>query len=489
MYKVVLLTGAVPTEINSFVRWETSDHIMIPPLGAFNCANALRNNDISCLVVNHVNYYSIEEINELLDQAVSDETLLIGISTTFLNTSKGPVTPDTTIVDRFGSWAAGFDYRVLFRLRSKFPKLKFILGGFNVVANQEYSDLDFMSLGYSEVSIVQVVNHLMHGTPIPNSYKNVFGTIVVDDREAASYDFANTVLHWQPEDVVNHTKLPIGIGRGCIFNCKFCSYPMRGKHNLDHVRTGSSIFNELQHNYKNYGIRKYTIVDDTFNDSREKLVLLRDAIKTLDFHPEFWAYIRLDLIATRIDTLDLLYDIGVRSMFFGIESLTKKTAVALGKGFSPEKQISTINFIKEKYPKITLWGSFIIGGPYESEEDITKTAIMLRDKEIRLDGWRFAPLGVKSNSNAQWPSEFDLNLEKYGYTTLGNQGTFVIWDNGHINWYRAQELQKLFHAEYMPVDWVPFFQTKEWFIENEPGSTFLPKYKQHLLDIVKSKNT
>jgi len=493
MYNVVLLTGAIAETIHDAFRWELSDDVMVPSLGAYSCANALRNNNISCLVVNHVNHYSIEEINDLLDQAVCTETLLIGISTTFLNNSYTSDLSKTSIVDRMGAWAHGFDHRVLSRLRCKFPKLKFILGGFNVSASLEYRGpdftLDFMSLGYSEVSIVQVVTHLISGTPIPNSYKNVFGTVVVDDREAASYDFANTVMHWLPEDVVNHTKLPIGIGRGCIFNCKFCSYPMRGKHNLDHVRTGSSIVSELQHNYKNYGIKKYTIIDDTFNDSREKLVSMRDAIKTLDFQPEFWAYIRLDLIATRIDTLDVLYDLGVRSMYLGIESLTKKTAMALGKGYSSEKQISTINFIKEKYPKITLWGSFIIGGPYESEEDVTETARMLRDKEIRLDGWRFIPLGIQKNPKTNWPSEFDLNWQKYGYTSLGEAGSFIIWQNDHMSRYRAFELQKIFHSEYMPADWVPFYHTKEWFIEDESGSTFLPKYKQQLLNIVRSKNT
>jgi radical SAM superfamily enzyme YgiQ (UPF0313 family) len=27
--------------------------------------------------------------------------------------------------------------------------------------------------------------------------------------------------------------LPIEIARGCIFKCKFCSYPLNGKQNLD----------------------------------------------------------------------------------------------------------------------------------------------------------------------------------------------------------------------------------------------------------------
>jgi len=494
MYQVIILTGVDPSsqwaDLSENYR---TNNAGVPPLGAFNCANALRANDISCLVVNHVTNYSIAEINQLLDSAVTDQTLMIGISSTFWNIDLDLNNVPNNfkgIVDRYKYWndQGSFDLQVLARLKKQFPKLKFVLGGFDVNANREAIGLDFMCIGYSEVSIVNIAKNLLYGTPIPKSHKNVFGTVVVDDREAASYDFANTYIHWLPEDVVNHTKLPIGIGRGCIFDCKFCSFPMRGKHNLDHVRSANSIVSELKYNYENYNIQKYIIVDDTFNDSREKLVAMRDAIKTLNFQPYFWCYARLDLIATRMDTLDLLYEMGIRSMYFGIESLSKKTAMALGKGFSPEKQIATINLIKEKYPEITLHGNFIVGGPYETVEEVTNTAVMLRDGKIHLDSWKFNVMYIHPDPKTSWPSEFDLNWAKYGYRKKDVKGDTLIWENDHMDFYQGRQLAiKLGSSEYRKSSWGNYYQMTEWYVEDESTSTFLPKYKSQLLDLIKKK--
>ncbi|MDB4318255.1 radical SAM protein [bacterium] len=488
MYNVIILAGQ---------NNPRGSNVGIPLQGPASCANALRANGISCLVVNHLPYYDIDEMNELLDHAVSNETLLIGISTTFLRPSiQGQLEHtvfqynlNNSILDKYNLWEKSFDQSVLFRLKNKFPKLKFIIGGADVHPDQEYPLLDFMCIGFSEISVVNVAKNLLHGTSIPNSYKTVFGTTIVDDREAKSYNFANSYMHWLPEDVVTHKKLTIEIGRGCIFNCAFCSYPMRGKDNLDHVKNGSSLITELKHNYENYGITNYVIVDDTFNDSKEKLENLRDAIKTLDFQPTFWCYARLDLIATKIDTLDLLYEIGIRSMFFGLESFTRKTGLAVGKGFSSSKLISTINFIKNKYPDIRLFGNFIVGLPYESIEEVTETARMLRDGEIHLDSWNFTRLVIKNlNTNRLWPSSLDKDWQKYGYRKLTEaEGSEIMWENDHMNIHIANQLFQEFNSS----KWgQPALQGQtHWFDENEHKSTFLPKYKQQLLDIVRSKNT
>jgi radical SAM superfamily enzyme YgiQ (UPF0313 family) len=494
MYQVIILTGADPSaQWASLSEKYRTNNASIPPLGAFNCANALRACGISCLVVNHAINYSIAEINQLLDNAVDDNTLMIGISTTFWSAYNNDnflgLNPNG-ILDKFPYWneQGSFDQQVLHRLREKFTKLKFISGGFNINVNQEINGLDFMCVGYSEVSIVNIAKHLLSGSVIPNSRKNIFGTTIVDDREAATYDFANTHVHWLPEDVVNHTKLPIGIGRGCIFNCNFCSFPMRGKHNLDHIRTADSIISELQFNYDSYNITKYIIVDDTFNDSREKLISMRDAIKKLNFQPYFWCYARLDLVVTRIDTLDILYEIGVRSMYFGIESFTKKTALALGKGLSSDKQIDTINFIKEKYPEITLHGNFIVGGPYESIEEVTNTAKMLSDGKVHLDSWKFNAMYIHPNLKTSWPSEFDLNWAKYGYRKKDIIADVLIWESDYMDFYQAKELSiKFGSSEYRKSNWGHYYQMTEWYVENEDKSVFLPKYKSQLLNIVSNK--
>ena len=159
----------------------------------------------------------------------------------------------------------------------------------------------------------------------------------------------------------------------------------------------------------------------------------------------------------------------------------------MGKGFSSSKLISTINFIKNKYPDIRLFGNFIVGLPYESIEEVTETARMLRDGEIHLDSWNFSRLVIKNlNTNRLWPSSLDKDWQKYGYRKLQDvEGTEILWANDHMDIHVAEQLFQEFNSP----KWGQPGLRAAWFDENEHKATFLPKYKQQLLDIIKSKKT
>ncbi len=493
MYQVIILTGAA------------GPGAKIPQLGPYKCANALRANGISCLVVGNMLHYSIDEINELLDHAVSEHTLMIGVSTTFLPMEQQMDKNDQhveqtdsyrnskSIVDKYRPYDTGFDAEVLYRLRNKFPNLKFIAGGANVAPERETAWLDFMCIGYSESSIVNVARHLLHGDAIPESRKNVFGTVIVNDPTAKLYDFQNEVMTWLPEDIVTHTKLPIEMGRGCIFNCKFCSYPMRGKDKLDYLKFTDCLRQELMHNYENYGITFYCITDDTFNDSKEKLIAVRDMVRTLPFQPNFWCYARLDLIAVNLETIDMLYEIGIRSMFFGIETLDRRSGLTIGKGFAKEKLISTVKIIKQKYPDVLLLGSFIIGTPYESVESVIETNRLLCSGEFPLDQWRYTPLKIwrpTTVNKTVWLSEFDLNWEKYGYTEVDNppDQVKIFWKNQEMDYFKASELARDFGWQMHQLKNGEASKFLAPWIESESRDVFLPKFKKKLLDIVIEHN-
>ena len=507
MYQVIILTGALsgpPTQRPN-----------IPSTGAYKCANALRINGFSCLVIGHILDYSLDEINELLDHAVSEDTLMIGVSTTFLTGTPemtGELANNDTreeqldsfvnnksIMDKYQAVGDGFDATVLHRLRQKFPKIKFVTGGYNANPDREVTGLDFICLGYSEISIVDIANHLLHGTAIPKSRRNIFGTVIVDDATAELHDFHNETMTWLPEDVVTHTKLPIEISRGCIFNCKFCAFPMRGKNKLDYIKSADCLRAELMYNYENYGITEYSIVDDTFNDSREKLSAVRDMVSTLPFQPTFWCFARLDLIAIWPDTLDTLYQIGIRSMFLGIETLNRKSGLAIGKGFEKDKLISIVKTIKQRYPDIVLYGSFIMGVPYESVESVQETNRLLCSGEFPLDSWKFRPLQIwrpTTVTRTVWLSEFDMNWEKYGYTEIENppDQVKVYWKNEEMDYFTAVELCTEFETQYREV--IKNKIGKTWFnpyiaawLEKGTRRDFLPGYKQRLLEIVKSKKS
>lgn len=406
MFDVLLFTGIVSPSHSK-------------PLGAYNCANALRKAGYTCLVVDHSDTYTSKELSELLQIAASSKTFLIGISTTFLPRESVGV------------------------ILQHCPDVKIVVGGSNANPQESNKDIDYVVLGYADSSIVDLANHLSKGTPLSNSHKNLWGRTIIDDRLAKEYDFVNSPIVWEPYDVVNQTTLPLEVARGCVFKCKFCSYPMNGKKQLDFIKDENVLIQQLEHNYQRYGVYRYTIIDDTFNDNKYKLTKIRSAIKKLSFTPEFWAYNRLDLIAADPErNIDLLYDIGIRATFFGIETLNESVGKIIGKGGSVKKQIAAVKLIREKYKdQLRMHGNFIIGLPHESVSSCVNTFNLLTQQELALHSWRFQPLRITNQDKHTWNSDITLNYKNYGYhIPEGQDADCVYWENEHLNYTRAEQL-------------------------------------------------
>lgn len=420
------------------------------PIGAYKCAHVLRKNGYTCLVVSHLSDYSLDELKDLLDLSLSDKTLMVGFSSTFLkniNVERIPGKPTPEYLDIGYSTVfpqgKNFENSVISYIKQKNDKVKFIVGGSKTSLQYSNKNIDYAFIGFSESSIVNLADHLHKGLPLSNSKKNIFGVTIIDDRVATNYKFSTEDMVWLDTDIVNHKALPIEIGRGCIFRCKFCGYPNNGKKNLDFVKHQDILYNELMHNYKEFGVTNYIIVDDTFNDHVEKLESIRTVIKKLPVKPNFWAYIRLDLICTRPETLEILYDIGVRFMYFGIETLHKPTGNIIGKGFDRSKQIKMIEHIKTKYKDVFLHGSFIVGLPEESVDQFYMTVKQLDNREILLDSWSVHPLRLIKDGNITFTSEFEKNYTKFGYEDQGSDNSTVInWKNKFMTWDIAKEIAK-----------------------------------------------
>jgi hypothetical protein len=446
----VILSLYINTVYNAiFFTDETNNLASVPPIGAYKCANTLRQHGYSCLVVNHFSSYNLEELTDLLNMAIGEDTKLVAFSTTFFRSIqiekvKGEPTPEYPDLspDTFCPQGKGFENQLINLIQDFNSKIKFLAGGTKVNANYNNKNINYVILGYGETAIINLMHSLCKDVPLEKSHKNLWGVTVIDDRYASGYNFVTDKMCWLPEDVVNHQTLPLEIARGCIFKCKFCSYPLNGKQNLDFVKCTESIEQELLYNYLNYGIKQYILVDDTFNDHEAKLDSLRDVVARLPFQPVFWGYHRLDLIATRPHTVETLYDIGVRAMYFGIESLNPETARRVGKGYDKNKQIETVNLLRKNYNDISLHGSFIIGLPGESVSSVKNTFKLISDQDLPLHSWQFHPLYILKTEYAFNSSDIEKNFGAYDYVDQGSDGKFINWKNNFLNFSEAVTLAK-----------------------------------------------
>ena len=422
----------------------------IPAIGAYKCAHSLRKNGYTCLVINHVGEFEFDELINLLDQSIGPDTRLLGFSTTFM-ANKPETISSGSVADGFTSrheillpQSVEFEKKIIKYVRDKNNLVKTVVGGTKANVNYSNRDIDYVCIGYSEVSIVNLMDHLIKGIDLENSHRNIFGRVILDDRYAPSYEFAKEDMIWLDTDVVNHKCLPIEFSRGCIFQCKFCSYPLIGKKNLDYVKSYNCLYKELQNNYEQFGVKSYLVLDDTFNDNVEKLKQIESVIAKLDFQPEFWAYIRLDLLCTRPETLDMLYRIGVRSMQFGIETMHPGAAKIIGKGFDRNKLIAKLDEIAERYPDIYTGTGLIAGLPGETPDDLRKTSERLISREIKIHNWLWSPLYLERPGMVTYTSEFGRNFEKYGYVDQAPEipSQIVNWKSVDMTRDEAMELAK-----------------------------------------------
>jgi len=176
--------------------------------------------------------------------------------------------------------------------------------------------------------------------------------------------------------------------------------------------------------------------------------MISEIAKRLPFQLEFWAYIRLDLLGAHPETIDLLFDSGLRGCYFGVETWNKLTGEIVGKGLAKEKQLETLRYIKNKWGnKIMLHGSFIVGLPEETVETATETFNTLMSDDCPLDSWNIKGFdlenaAIKSN---QFISRIGKDPAGFGYKIVGEQDHLLLWENSHMDWKKANELADNFN--------------------------------------------
>jgi len=226
--------------------------------------------------------------------------------------------------------------------------------------------------------------------------------------------------------------LSLEVGRGCRFKCKYCSYPLIGQKNInDYLKEADVLRDELMTNYEKHGTTRYYIIDDTFNDSVQKVKYFLDVVKSLPFKISYWCYLRLDLLMAFPEMIPMLKESGLIQCYFGIETFNHKAGKAVGKGGDPDKLKQTLYECKRIWgDEVNIQAGFIVGLPYEDSESVMKTSEWLCKPDCPIDiKWVF-PLSIGHGDHEvmkyTYRSEFDKNSHLYGYS-IPDKKKFWEW--------------------------------------------------------------
>lgn len=379
-------------------------------IGPFRLRTAFEEAGYSLKVIDYAWALDQDQMINLLSTLISEKTKILGISAAWYDFPSNKWAQDDSFFKRF---------------RNLFPNITIVVGGTKTTASSLlYNHADWFVSGFSDIAFVKLADYLYGKTSDLIFTTDTQGTVgetkimLADkDYQIINVDSIETVFK-EEDGFLAHQPLPIEISRGCIFKCAFCTHPFLGKKSYDYIRTAESIGRELRRNYELFGTYRYMISDDTFNDSYEKLDIVKRAIEIAKLSKfEFVSYIRPELIITKPGMLDMLLDLGIKGGFIGLESMRKESRQVVGKGIEVERVFEIAQTLNEKGVK--MHASLIAGLPNDSEEEIYSWNDYLIENRNRLfRSWSFNALGLMRTGRGDVPySLFEKNPSQYGYIT------------------------------------------------------------------------
>jgi hypothetical protein len=431
MYHAIIFTG-IDRHPNFYYK----------SLGAYRIRTELEYNGYSVKVIDYFHQFTDELIEKAFNKFVTKETLWVGFSTTFFDCN-------TQLDDR---------NKFFSNLKKQF-NVKIVVGGAKSLLGK-FEFADYVISGHADDSIVNLTNDLYNDVS-NTKYRSLLNRKIIDSNlDYDRSDLSNIPVLWKEEDYLNaNIALPIEIARGCIFNCAFCNYPMNNKTKFDYIRHKESIRSEMIRNYELFGTTKYQFMDDTYNDSMEKLKWMHDVISSLPFKITFDAYIKPELLVRWPEQIDYLIESGLRGASLGVESYHPKARQSIQKMTDIDRILSSIEQLKIKSNgSVKTQVGLIVGLPYEDEKNLLLTQQLVRDNE-NIDFWNWWPLQIHDKNSFEYHSPIDKDPQKFGYQVSipihSNFKNMVItdtiyWENELMNVYKATEISEQLMKEDAP---------------------------------------
>ena len=251
----------------------------------------------------------------------------------------------------------------------------------------DLSEIEYLIGGEEEFIIKPLCDFALCGEGKPDDidgiiYKDANGEFVktrfgcwsndLDSLPFPARDLMNNALYTRPD--TDEILATISVSRGCPSGCTYCLTPIISGRKL-RTRSVENVFEEMVECYYKYDIRSFFFRADTFTCDNDWVNTLCDRIIESEMYGkiEFTANTRVDTITPQL--LEKMKKAGCFMLVVGFESGSDETLKRIGKGTSVEKNLAAAKMIKAA--KIPFCGCFMIGFPWESEEEIKTTLNMM----------------------------------------------------------------------------------------------------------------
>lgn len=240
---------------------------------------------------------------------------------------------------------------------------------------EENDFLDFIGIGEGENTIVNIVNKM--STDFKDStekirgliYRNHNGMLVSGEMPDLIENMDDLpILNYSEFEISNLQNLPLDVGRGCPFQCSFCSTKNFWKRKY-RLKSPERLVNEILYYKNNFNITNFSLLHDMFTADRRQVLLFCDLLEKKRTGVNWTCSARIDCLDTEL--ISKMMQAGCVGIFIGIESGSENVQKLIRKNLDLPNAFEKINsFIKMGMHMVI---SFMYGFPRETENDLNDT--------------------------------------------------------------------------------------------------------------------
>lgn len=337
-----------------------------PPLGILYIASFLRENGVDVSVLDQA--ATNLSLNETVGWIKRQDPDVLGIST--LNNSGLTaarisreikfINPDTLVV--WGNILASFNAT---RILQQHPFVDVVVRG-----EGELSSLDiarYMEKG-GDLESVHGITFRKNGHVISTEDRPLLkdvDSLPLPARDLLDADYHSAIFGVQ---VAPKRFTTVVSSRGCPYRCRFCG-GSKLFHNVWRPRSVKNIVDELSL-LLDEGYRQLLFVDDNFTLSQERVENLCKLIRQERLDLEWFCDSRVDRCSSQM--LKEMVRSGCKMLYLGIESANQRILDYYKKRITPQQSERAVQAARDAGIDVIV-GSFIVGAPDETREEILNT--------------------------------------------------------------------------------------------------------------------
>lgn len=275
--------------------------------------------------------------------------------------------------------------RVAEKLKEQNPDLHIVFGGpqADLAAEEtikQLSFIDYCCSGEGETTVYPLFSALLAGRDISSvkglTYRDNEGKVVSNPRpdlveNLDELPFVDYSLI--PEETLDEVKkenqlIYMDVGRGCPFNCAYCSTSMFW-HRRYRLKGAKRIVAEMKRLNDLFGVTKFGFEHDLFTANKKKVFEFCKEFKESGLNAKWDCSSRIDTLDEEL--IDKMAASGLNSVYLGIETGSPRMQKLIHKNLKVEKIEGIIKALLDRGIKVT--ASFMFGFPEETEDDIEQT--------------------------------------------------------------------------------------------------------------------